>query len=279
MLKFLAIFPKLKNCDVFLINTRAGMKLSRWFLPGLSGIAQYLPAFMLLMKGFRIVAMKPIDLPSNWISLHPGLKDSVVKSIYERWKRKTRIFAGRILRGKRVYRALLEFPIDIWLFPISVGYYLVGRFALAKTFIATDSCNECSLCVKQCPTRSVIMRGRYPYWKLTCESCMRCMNHCPQRAIETAHTFTGILWYLTWGLASPYLLIRVVNSGLLPVNLDVIWMKLIDWTIWGVTTIIFVSFAYYLMHYLLRFRFFNKFIAYTSFTHYKFWRRYNIPQD
>ena len=279
MLRFMSLFPKQKNCDIFLINTRAGMKLSKVFLPGISGLAQYLPALIMLLKGFRIVAMKPVDLPSNWISLHPGLKEGVVRSIFIRWKRKMKFFAHRLLSGRRNYRALFDFPIDIWLFPISIGYYFVGRFALAKTFIATDSCNSCGLCVKQCPTNSIKMSGDYPYWKLTCESCMRCMNNCPQRAIETAHTVSGILWYLTWGLAAPFFFTSLINSSLFPATLNKIWLKLIDWGVWALTTIIFITLAYYLIHYLLRFRIFNKFIAYTSLTHYKFWRRYKAPSD
>jgi Pyruvate/2-oxoacid:ferredoxin oxidoreductase delta subunit len=277
MLRFLSRFPRLKNCDTFLMNTRAGMKLSRFFLPGISGLAQYIPALMLLMKGYRILAMKPVDLPSNWISLHPGLKQEVVDSIYARWHEKINVFSEKVLAGKRNYRALFDLPIDIWLFPISIGYYLIGRYALAKTFIVTDRCTGCQLCVHQCPTQSILMRGKYPYWKLSCESCMRCMNNCPERAIETAHTVSGFLWYVAWGILAPIFFSIVLDSGILQVEPGSFRAKILDWVISGIVTIVFVSLAYYLMHFLLRFRFFNKFIAYTSFTHYKFWRRYKAP--
>jgi len=50
MLKFLVRFNVLKGSDIFIGNTRAGMKLSKLFLPGLSGIALYLPAFMMFLK-------------------------------------------------------------------------------------------------------------------------------------------------------------------------------------------------------------------------------------
>jgi Pyruvate/2-oxoacid:ferredoxin oxidoreductase delta subunit len=277
MLRFLGQFPKLEKSDVFMVNTRAGMKLSRFFLPGLSGMAQYIPALMLLIKGYKVVAMKPADLPSNWISLHPGLKQKVVISIHDRWQRKMKNFAGKLLAGKRNYRALYELPIDLLLLPITLGYYFIGRYALAKTFIATDSCTSCQLCVKQCPTNSIKMIGDYPYWKLSCESCMRCMNSCPERAIETAHTFSGAVWYLIWALLSPFLYTIVIRSEIIPLPYGYFWTRLLDWTIVGITTVICVSIAYYLMHFLLRFRFFNKFISVTSLTHYKFWRRYKAP--
>ncbi len=73
VLTFIRNFPKVKNKDAFILNTRGGMKLYKLFLPGLSGIAQLLPALMLSLKGFRIVGMQPLDLPSNWLILHPGL--------------------------------------------------------------------------------------------------------------------------------------------------------------------------------------------------------------
>jgi len=99
ILNFIWHFPSITNASVFVVNTRAGMKVSRLFLPGLSGLAQLLPAAMLRLKGFKFVGMQPIDLPSNWISLHPGLKEKVVESIFNRCERITKQFANRILNG------------------------------------------------------------------------------------------------------------------------------------------------------------------------------------
>ena len=46
MLRFIAGFPAHLTKNVFLLNTRAGMKLSKLFLPGLSGLALVLPALI-----------------------------------------------------------------------------------------------------------------------------------------------------------------------------------------------------------------------------------------
>lgn len=43
VIKFIRKFPFVENADVFILNTRAGMKLHKIFLPGLSGLAQILP--------------------------------------------------------------------------------------------------------------------------------------------------------------------------------------------------------------------------------------------
>ena len=73
MLNFLIHFPKGRN-KVLLINTRAGMLIGKWITPGLTGIAFYFSALVLKLKGYSIKAMFPVDLPSNWISVHPGLE-------------------------------------------------------------------------------------------------------------------------------------------------------------------------------------------------------------
>ncbi|NTW26461.1 MAG: hypothetical protein HGA37_17315, partial [Lentimicrobium sp.] len=66
MLHFIMRFPKGKN-KVVLMNTRAGMLIGKFITPGLTGIAFYLSALILFIKGFSIKAILPVDMPSNWI--------------------------------------------------------------------------------------------------------------------------------------------------------------------------------------------------------------------
>ncbi|MEI6569620.1 MAG: hypothetical protein WCR20_23285, partial [Verrucomicrobiota bacterium] len=108
MMYFIFRFQRSKGNRVFLMNTRAGLKLSKWFVPGLSGLALWLSALVLLLKGYRIVGLRSIDLPSNWISFHPGVKEKVVESIYSHCKGITERFATKILSGKKVYTAFRD---------------------------------------------------------------------------------------------------------------------------------------------------------------------------
>ena len=278
MLKFIIEFPILKNCNVFLLNTRAGMKLSKLFLPGMSGLAQIIPAAILRAKGYKITGMQPMDLPSNWISLHPGLKQKVVDSIFERCKRISERFANRILSGKRVYKALLSLPIDLAVSPISVAYYFIGRYAIAKTFIATNDCTNCGKCIEQCPLNAIVLKGDKPFWTYRCESCMRCMNNCPERAIETAHAYTAIIWYLGLAVISPFIL-YLLGFDFLSTDkfstINSILYKMMEWIIF-----LFIVFAgYEILHKILRFNLINVIIKYTSLTKYEFWRRYKAPKQ
>jgi ferredoxin len=271
VVNFLLRFPRGRN-RVFLMNTRAGMKLWKWFLPGLSGIALLMAALILMFKGYRIVGMRSIDLPSNWISLHPGVRPKVALSIYRRCKKRTEVFAEKILAGKKVYRALLDLPFDLAIAPISLGYYFIGRFTLAKSFIANKDCNNCLICINGCPVQAISLVNNRPYWSFSCESCMKCMNYCPKRAIETAHGFYfGILylgnlaqtiWF--WGSIE-----RII--GPLPDNL---WWNALEFTINCAVALIFFYLGYRLIHYLSGNKYFARLVQYTSLTTWRFWRRY-----
>jgi Pyruvate/2-oxoacid:ferredoxin oxidoreductase delta subunit len=280
MLKFMVGFRSLKGSDIFIGNTRAGMKLSKLFLPGLSGIALYLPALIMRIKGYKIRSLYPVDLPSNWISLHPGLKKKVIDSMFDHYRTLTRNYADKVLSGKRVFmKAFLLLPLDSVVAPIALGYYFFGRFILAKTFIANEKCDNCGLCIDQCTTHSIVLSGNRPFWKLSCESCMKCMNYCPKRAIETAHSFFFAVLFATIFLVNPVLtewtkrlLSPLLNETSPAYDLIFSVIK------WSVAVLVF-GLAYRLMHYLSGFRFFNRMITYTSFTYWKFWRRYKAPKS
>lgn len=278
MMHFIFRFPRAGKANIFILNTRAGMKLHKLFLPGLSGLAQYLAAIVLRLKGYKIVGMQPMDLPSNWISLHPGLKQKVVESIFRRCKKITGRFAEKILQGKKVYKALLSFPFDLVIAPVSFAYYLVGRFAIAKTFIATDACTNCGLCEKKCPVGAIKNSKTRPYWTFDCENCMHCMNHCPERAIETAIGFTALLWWLAFSILPVWLLKLLLDNVFMDIGTNPITAQIIYYFLFIGGGLFTIFLAYRLLHFLMRFKFFNKIIGYTSLTKYKFWRRYKAPK-
>lgn len=278
VLKFLSKFPKVKKADVFILNTRAGMKLYKLFLPGLSGMAQLFPALILILKGFRIVGMQPLDLPSNWILLHPGLKKTVVDSIYERCQHIVNNFAINILEGKRKYKALLSLPVDLAIIPIGLGYYFFGRFFLAKTLVATDACTNCNICVSKCPVEAIKIIDERLFWTYKCESCMRCVNICPHRAIETAHGFSGLIVVVVYVLLIPFLISILKYYDILDVEKQ---SKLFEWGWFIITTIILISLivlGYRILHFLMKYKIVNRIITYSSLSKYKFWRRYKPPE-
>jgi len=279
VINFVFRFPRTKYRNkVFLINTRAGMKLSKLFLPGLSGIALLLAAAILIIKGYRIVGMRPVDLPSNWISLHPGLRNKVTLSMHERCKRISLAFAEKILNNKKNYRALYDILWDLLISPIAIGYYIIGRFVLAKTFYASASCDNCMVCIKQCPVKAIKLVDNRPFWSYRCESCMRCMNNCPKRSIETAH---GLLFGLMILLNTTIIafIYQYLNDSLhFNITANSFTNSVLRITFESVILFFFLILSYRIVHYLKRFKLFEWLIVYTSLTKFKFWRRYKMQE-
>jgi ferredoxin len=276
MLRFIASFPRGLSKEIFLLNTRAGMKISKLFLPGLSGMALLLPAFILWLKGYKCIGFRPVDLPSNWIPLHPGLKKKVIDSIFIRCEKIVRKFAGKILSGEKVYRGLLSLPVDLLICPISLGYYIGGRFFLSKNFIANYNCNNCGICIKECPTASIRYVGNRPYWKLTCESCMRCLNHCPQKAIEAAHGMAVAFWII-FTLINAQVIIFLIN--VLDIQPDAWWWRIASGLIGIGGMVLIATLLYRIMHFAMGLKPVKYLVRFTSLTAFPFWRRYRNTKE
>jgi Pyruvate/2-oxoacid:ferredoxin oxidoreductase delta subunit len=276
MLKFIAGFPPRLCREIFLLNTRAGMKLYKIFMPGLSGLALIFPAFMLWLKGYKCIGFRPVDLPSNWIPLHPGLRKKVIESIFKRCEPIVRHFGNKILSGGKVYMGLFSLPVDLLISPVAVGYYIGGRFFLSKTFIANDKCNNCGICIKECPTSSIKLVRNRPYWKLTCESCMRCLNNCPERAIEAAHGMATVFMILITAINTKLILLLVNSLNILP---EVWWWKVLSQIIGIVVMVFSAALLYLIMHYAMGIKPVRLLVRFTSLTTLPFWRRYKYLKE
>ena len=277
VVNFVRNFPKGKS-DLFLLNTRGGLKMSKFHIAGLGGMALWLPALILWIKGYRPIGFRPLDMPSKWISLHPGLRRQAVESIHKTCTQTLANFSNRIMQGKVVLNGLLWAPLDLVVLPISILYYFFGRFALAKTFYANYKCNNCNLCIDDCPVQAIIEKNGRPFWTVKCESCMHCMNVCPHRAIDIAHLYLFLLWWAAFSFL-PYLLIKLLlKIELVSITFsDLITQTVIDLVLMIASLgLIFVGYA--LIHQLLGIKIINKLITLTSLTHYKWWRRYYLKQ-
>ena len=274
MIHFILRFPATKEKSVFLVNTRAGMKMGKWFLPGLSGMTQYFYAVIFLLKGYKIAGMHPIDLPSNWISLHPGLKEKVVLSIMQRCKRISEKFAYKLVSGKRDFRALYDLLQDLLITPIAFAYYLVGRFVLAKTFYANRHCIHCDKCIKDCPIGAVKKIDQRPFWTYRCESCMHCMNNCPTNAIQTAHGVVFAVFYVVIAIIMKSVWNLLLHSEFSNLMTPLYANGFLKFTIESAVALVFLIIAYRLMHFLIKIPLIERIVVSTSLTSYKFWRRF-----
>jgi Pyruvate/2-oxoacid:ferredoxin oxidoreductase delta subunit len=269
MLKFLIKLPSTRNKKYFLMNTRAGGKFLKYNTPGLSGIALLLPILILFLKGYKLSGATSVDMPSNWISVHPGYSRKWIDFIIKNCNQKVDIFFSKLMRGKRPTRRIFaDLPIDLLLIPISIGYYFIGRFIIAKTFITNSECNNCNLCVNNCPVNAIKIVSGKPYWSYRCESCMKCINYCPKKSIHTSHLiFAAAIIIFNLPLT-------IYISNLIP-SLHFIDNLFVNFVFESILSLFIIFLFYFISHYIIKFYFFDKLFTYTSLTHY--WKKYHAP--
>jgi len=279
MIKFACCLPRVKFCQAWVLATRGGLKFGRVFTPGISGSTIFLISLILLLKGYRVRGGLGLDMPSNWTSLHSGLKQESAAAIIDRARRVYTGFLDSILAGRQSWftrNLAFEAAWTILLSWISALYLLIGRFFLAKLFFANGRCNGCGICADRCLVGAIRMRGTRhprPFWVYNCESCMRCMSYCPKEAVEAGHSWMVLLYLITTVPLSTYLLGRL--DGLLPWA-GVLRSDLVGRAIDLLYLYLSLFASYYLYNLILRFPLINKLFTYTTLTH--VYRRYHEPE-
>ena len=257
MIKFLRKFPKLKNTDVFFVNSKAGSKIGKFYLPGMTGLAQWLSIFIFWFKGYSVRGSLSLDMPQSWVSFCPPNPKTYNIQIIERCHKIVNKMCLKMFNGKRYYRYTVwtQLWFDLAMAPIVPLYIFMGRFYLAKTLFSSYECNNCKICEANCPVNAIVIKDDRPYWKYTCESCMRCMNICPKKSIQSWVTRIAIIYYILFALGFSYL---NYNGYLL----------------FAVKSIIFFP-IYWLFFWVLRYKIVNVIFTFTSLT--RFWDRYLTP--
>ncbi len=268
-LRLLFRFPRGKN-KVLIMNTRGATLIGKRKIPGLSGMAFYTASLILLLKGYSVKALYPIDLPANWITLHPSLSNKGISVLYENKKEKVIKTASEVFQGKTNFRGLYTFLLDFAVLPISLLYIFIGRFMLTKTYFASANCNQCGLCIQECPLQAIKMVDNRPYWTLHCQNCMRCVNRCPKKAVQGAHGFILLFSVLFYHYFSPFF------NGYMYSHLIQLENSFLTFFIESGEFIVILTLVYYITHLLMHFRFFERIMTFTSLTSYSFWKRYKI---
>ncbi len=256
--------PKGEGRAAYVLCSRAGIHLGVWHPPGIAGSAFLILALLLWLRGYRVRGGMSVNMPSNWMSLHPALSPKSFQAVHEHAHPRVIAFAKQILGGRRYWwsrNLLYEGSLGLLLSPISLGYLLMGRFFLARLFFYNSRCNACGLCARSCPVGALKMRAlgtqKRPFWTLSCESCMRCMAYCPPKAIEVGHSW-GLLLNLLWLLPLGWLWSDSLSLG------SLLWFFL--------CLVLF----YPLFHRALMIPWINTLFSYTTLT--RWYRRAHDPE-
>lgn len=166
---------------------------------GASGDAAYYNARRLAKKGYPIKQTLHLLMGNNYYL--PHLKTSPTRD--EEHKRELREgvlrdiipFCEAILSGtkwlhnaellKKTGGAIMRafYRPCIWLAQISL-------------YAEPSRCNQCGLCVDNCPTGNIHLTDKSVIFEKNCVSCMRCYNFCPKDAVLFGKkTLDSDIWY------------------------------------------------------------------------------------
>jgi Pyruvate/2-oxoacid:ferredoxin oxidoreductase delta subunit len=275
VLRLVVRLPAGRGTEAAVVATRAGSRLGAWYTPGLEGTAAWLVALLLLLKGYNLRAVVGIDMPSNWMALHPALASHTIAGILVHARRRVGVLMTALLADRRHLRGWIPLALGLLLLPVSLGYLLIGRFFLGKLFFASNACTGCGLCANHCPNHAIRLRatrhGRRPYWTFHCESCMRCMAYCPTQAVEVSHLLAlGVVW-----LASAVPLATLLSW--LTTRLPALaFLRAVPTSIsWSILLVLLIGLLYPLFSLLLRIGWLNRLFTLLTLTHY--YRRYHEP--
>lgn len=133
---------------------------------------------LLKRKNYHVIYEKMIVMPSNFaVPTQDHLAMDLIRILPSKVKRIiTDLLSGRenltSPKGQdRVFAALGRLE--------HVGAKLFGA-----SIHATQDCNLCRLCIRNCPKKNITLQDGRMKFGLQCMFCMRCIYDCPQKALS-----------------------------------------------------------------------------------------------
>lgn len=121
-------------------------------------------------------------MPNNYIIGADVDDEQTVQRKISAARQEIQALSGEVLQRKNVYRVNEGSFAGLKSGFVNFGF---NRFARStKAFYASDACNGCGLCAKNCPAATISLVDGKPAWGKQCYQCLRCINECPQRAIQ-----------------------------------------------------------------------------------------------
>jgi ferredoxin/flavodoxin len=133
---------------------------------------------ILIKKGYKLIYEDMIVMPSNFaIQAEPILNYQLLAVLP---KKVERIIAD-LLTG--VIKLSEPKAIDRFLSSLGRAEHIGAKF-FGSSLHASAKCNQCGLCVRNCPTKNIRMVNGKPEFGFHCMWCLKCIYACPRKAIS-----------------------------------------------------------------------------------------------
>ncbi len=164
--------PEVKNKSAIIISVSGGGEISpntacRVYCKGL-----------LKKKGYHLIYEKMIIMPSNFaVQADWNLNLGLLKTL----PHKVQKIIADILSGKKE----ISTPkfLDRCIAAIGKAEQIGARF-FGVSIHATQYCNKCGLCIRNCPKKNIKLVNGLPKFGFHCMFCLRCIYHCPCKALR-----------------------------------------------------------------------------------------------
>jgi len=141
--------------------------------------------YLLNKKGFKVFFTDMVTYTYNWTQIINPQSKEIEEKVFKAAEVKEIEITKRIINNDTNFKKP-NIIILILSWVIFVMFQNLARRILGKTFIADDTCINCSKCKEVCPVKVIDMYNNKPRWNRNCESCQRCINICPQKSIQVS---------------------------------------------------------------------------------------------
>lgn len=133
---------------------------------------------LLHKKNYNLIYEKMLVMPSNFaIQADQQLNFDLIRVLPQKVKQ----IISDILSGKKnITRPKLQ---DRFLFKLGKAEHF-GASLFGATLHATNTCNQCGLCIRNCPKHNIRMVNKRLKFGFGCIWCMKCIYSCPRKALS-----------------------------------------------------------------------------------------------
>jgi len=169
--KWVKYLPRVQNKSAIIISVSGGGEVS----PNTACRVQC--KRLLKRKGYKLLYEKMIVMPSNFaIQAEQNLNLDLLRIL----PYKVNNIILDILSGKeRITSPKFQ---DRFFAVIGKAEHLGARF-FGASIRATQNCNKCGLCIRNCPQKNIKMVNGLPKFGFHCMWCLKCIYNCPCKAL------------------------------------------------------------------------------------------------
>lgn len=132
---------------------------------------------ILNQKGYHVVYENMLVMPSNFATI---AEDTINYRLIQILPSKIEQMVKQLLAGEG-HITTPQYK-DRIIASLGKGEHVGARIMGASMSVSSD-CNQCSLCIRNCPTKNISMKQGNLSFGFSCIMCMKCIYACPKKAL------------------------------------------------------------------------------------------------